>query len=146
MPRLPSRPKSIPRAVALAAAACSVLLFTGCESVRTWVPPLLKPYRPDVQQGNIVTREMVEPLRAGMTREQVRFLLGTPKLTSLFHPDRWDYVYYLERGRTGEVTMRRLTINFKNGRVDTFRADEMPTEAMVNREILGRAAPAQAVR
>lgn len=134
------------RFVALAAAAGAVVLLSGCESVRTWTPPLLKPYRPDVQQGNIVTREMVEPLRAGMTREQVRFLLGTPMLASIFHPDRWDYVYYLERGRTGEVTQRRLTVHFKDGRVATFQADEMPTESMVNREILGRRAAAPSGR
>jgi len=142
MLRLPPPLHQLARAACVAAAACAVVLLAGCESVRTWVPPLLKPYRPDVQQGNIVTREMVEPLRAGMTREQVRFLLGTPMLTSIFHPDRWDYVYYLERGRTGEVTKRRLTVQFKNGRVETFQADEMPTENLVNREILGRGSSA----
>jgi len=144
MLRLPVPRIAPARSVALVAGAAALaLLLTGCESVRTWVPPLMKPYRPDVQQGNVLTREMVEPLRAGMTREQVRFLLGTPMLISVFHPDRWDYIFRLERGRTGEVSMRRLTVIFKNNRVESFQADEMPAEATVNAEILGRAvAPA----
>ena len=59
-----------------AAATALILVLAGCESVRGWVPPLIQPYRPDVQQGNVVTREMAEQLREGMSREQVRFLLG----------------------------------------------------------------------
>ena len=68
-------------AVALAAGACS----------SSWIPGTLRPYRPDVQQGNVVTKDMVDQLRPGMTRDQVRFLLGTPMLTDVFHQDRWDY-------------------------------------------------------
>jgi outer membrane protein assembly factor BamE len=70
-----------------AAATALILVLAGCESVRGWVPPLIQPYRPDVQQGNVVTREMAEQLREGMSREQVRFLLGTPMLSSPFHAD-----------------------------------------------------------
>ena len=65
----------------------------------SWVPTLIQPYRPDVQQGNVVTREMVDQIAAGMTRDQLRFLLGTPALVSVFHQDRWDYVYLLKRYR-----------------------------------------------
>jgi len=119
-------------------AAAAVLLLAGCESLRTWVPPLLQPYRPDVQQGNVVTKEMVEQLRQGMTREQVRFLLGSPMLASVFHPDRWDYVYYLKRGKGTEVQMRRLTVAFKDNRMESFRSDEMPPEALADNLILGR--------
>ncbi|MCU0939486.1 MAG: outer membrane protein assembly factor BamE [Burkholderiaceae bacterium] len=128
------------RKATLIAAASSALLLAGCESARSWVPPFLQPYRPDVQQGNVVTKEMVEQLRQGMTREQVRFLLGSPMLASAFHPDRWDYVYYLKRGKGSEVQMRRLTVTFKDSRVDAFRADEMPAEALADNLILGREA------
>ena len=126
------------RAGLLAAACAAVVALAGCGSVRSWVPPILQPYRPDVQQGNVVTQEMVEQLRQGMTRDQVRFLLGSPMLSSVFHPDRWDYVYYLKRGKGSEVQTRSLTVRFKDNRLDSFRADEMPPEAMADNLILGR--------
>lgn len=115
-----------------------VLALVGCESVRTWAPGFLRPYRPDVQQGNVVTREMVDQLRPGMTREQVRFLLGTPLLASVFHADRWDYVYYLKRGRDDERQQRKLTVWFRNDRLDRFEADQMPEERIADNLILGR--------
>lgn len=117
--------------VALAALA-------GCESVRSWTPGILRPYRPDIQQGNVVTKEMSEQLRQGMTREQVRFLLGTPLLTSVFHQDRWDYLYYLKRGRDDEQQQRKLTVWFKDNRLDRFESDEMPEERVADNLILGR--------
>jgi outer membrane protein assembly factor BamE len=122
-------------AVALAAAlAASLVLVSGCA----WVPPILQPYRPDIQQGNVLTKEMVDQLRPGMSREQVRFLLGTPTLTSAFHQDRWDYVYLLKRGTGGEIQQRQLTVWFKDNRMAEFRSDEMPPETMADNLILGR--------
>jgi outer membrane protein assembly factor BamE len=126
--------RSFARALLGAAAVC---LMTGCESVRTWTPTFLKPYWPDVQQGNVVTQEMVDQLRPGMTREQVRFLLGTPLLVSVFHQDRWDYVYRLARG-SGEVQSRRLVVFFKDNRLERFESDPMPSEALADNLILGR--------
>jgi outer membrane protein assembly factor BamE len=128
-----SRPKLLPQFLIAAA-----LLLSGCESVRSWVPPLLQPYRPDVQQGNVVTKEMVDQLATGMTREQVRFMLGTPALVSVFHVNRWDYVYLLKRGKGSEVQSRRLTVYFKDNRVERFDADAMPPEALADNLILGR--------
>ena len=64
-----------------------VALNTACLSV----------YRPDLQQGNAVTPEMVEKLKVGMTRNQVRFVLGTPLIADVFHPDRWDYYFFLKQ-------------------------------------------------
>ena len=118
--------------------AGSVVLLAGCQTLSTWAPPIVRPYRPDLQQGNVVTKEMVEQLRQGMSREQVRFLLGTPLLTSVFHQERWDYVYHLKRGRSGEEQTRRLTVFFKDNRLDAFRSDEMPPETMADNLILGR--------
>jgi outer membrane protein assembly factor BamE len=125
-----------PIRVALAAALLPLLV--GCESVRQWTPPILQPYRPDVQQGNVVTKEMADQLAAGMTRDQVRFLMGTPALVSVFHQDRWDYVYLLKRGKGSEVQSRRLTVHFKDNRVERFESDEMPPEALADNLILGR--------
>jgi outer membrane protein assembly factor BamE len=73
-----------------------------------------------------------------MSREQVRFLLGTPMLSSPFHADRWDYVYFLKRGKGSETQSRRLTVQFKDNRLASFRSDEMPPEALADNLILGR--------
>jgi outer membrane protein assembly factor BamE len=111
-------------------------MATSMSSVTGWAPTFLGPYRPDVHQGNIITQEMVDQLRQGMTREQVRFMLGTPLLTSEFHKDRWDYPYYLNPLK-GQVQSRRLTVFFKDNRVERFRSDEMPSESIADAMILG---------
>ena len=144
----------------IALAACSALvscqsvsdvgsgISSGVSSVTGWAPTFLGPYRPDVHQGNIVTREMVEQLTPGMTREQVRFMLGTPLLTSEFHKDRWDYAYYLNP-RKGAVQNRRLTVYFADNKLAKFVSDEMPQEAIADVLILGpdaRKKPRQAPR
>lgn len=116
----------------------AALLLAGCQSISSWVPPIIQPYRPDLQQGNVVTSEMVEQLRPGMSREQVRFLLGTPLMTSLFHQDRWDYVYVLKRGKRGEEEIRRMTVYFKDNRMANYTADAMPSETVADNLILGR--------
>ncbi|HUL66948.1 MAG TPA: outer membrane protein assembly factor BamE [Burkholderiaceae bacterium] len=122
----------------LALAIAGVVLLPGCRSMYSWAPPFMQPYRPDVQQGNVVTKEMVDQLRESMSRDQVRFLLGTPLLTSIFHSDRWDYVYYLQRGKGDEVQLRRLVVHFNNDRLASFSTDDMPTEQMADNMILGR--------
>lgn len=71
-------------------------------------------YRPDVQQGNEVTAAQVALLKQGMTRTQVRFVLGTPLISDPFHPDRWDYFYSLRLGRDPKVETRRVTVYFRN--------------------------------
>lgn len=126
-------------------------MATSMSSVTGWAPTFLGPYRPDVHQGNIITQEMVDQLRQGMTREQVRFMLGTPLLVSDFHKDRWDYPYYLNPLK-GQVQHRRLTIYFKDNKVERFYSDEMPSEAVADVMILGpnakktpKAAPRQQV-
>jgi outer membrane protein assembly factor BamE len=127
---------TLPIRLALALTALSML--TACESVREWTPSIIQPYRVDVQQGNVVTKEMVDQLATGMTRDQVRFLLGTPALVSVFHQDRWDYVYLLKRGKGSDKQSRRLTLYFKDNRVERYEADEMPPEALADNLILGR--------
>ena len=61
--------------------------------------PGVTPYRIEIQQGNYVSQDMVAQLKPGMTKEQVRFVLGTPLVTDIFHADRWDYVYWRETPR-----------------------------------------------
>jgi len=87
----------------------------------------LEPYRVPVVQGNVVTREQVEALRPGMSRIQARDILGTPLLTSVFHADRWDYVFTLKR-QGMEPQARRVTLYFKGEVLERFEADALPSE------------------
>jgi len=87
--------------------AILVAMLSGCSSV----PRLVTEYRIDVQQGNVLTQEMVSQLRPGLSKDQVRFILGTPILTDMFHADRWDYIYRLQKGG-GEVETRKFSVFF----------------------------------
>ena len=88
------------------ALALLVTAAAGCSSNRWGFP-----YKASVQQGNWITKDQVSLLRPGMTREQVRYALGTPMLTSALHGNRWDYPYYYRAG-TGKIEERTLTIFF----------------------------------
>jgi outer membrane protein assembly factor BamE len=88
-----------------------------------------RPYRPDIQQGNFISQEMVAQLKEGMTQDQVIFLLGTPLLNDVFHADRWDYAFRMQKG-DGQITTSRVTVFFKDKRVTSFEgAGDLPTEA-----------------
>jgi outer membrane protein assembly factor BamE len=100
-----------------------------------WV---FSPYRPDIQQGNFVSQEMLSQVKVGQTREQVMFILGTPLLTDIFHADRWDYPFYLARG-DGELTSSRVTIYFKDNKVEKFDGGNLPTEREYIERIAGKA-------
>lgn len=83
-----------------------IFQLVGCA----WLPPF--PYRIDVQQGNVVTQEMVETLKLGMTKSQVRFVMGSPLVVDTFRENRWDYVY-LQQEKGDLVEKKRLTIYFE---------------------------------
>ena len=85
-----------------------VVAVTGCS----WVPRPVSEYKIDIQQGNVLTQDMVSQLKPGLTKDQVRFILGTPVLTDMFHANRWDYIYRLQKGSTGEVEMRKFSTFF----------------------------------
>ena len=80
-------------------------------------------YRLDIQQGNLLDAEQVDQLEVGMTRSQVRFLLGTPMVIDTFDANRWDYMYSLRHGRSREVTKRHLVVWFDG---DTVTRIEEP--------------------
>jgi outer membrane protein assembly factor BamE len=101
---------------------------------------IFSPYRPDIQQGNFVSKEMVSQLKEGMTPDQVRFVLGTPLLVDVFHADRWDYAFRFQKGN-GEVTTSRVTVFFKDGRLARFEGGDLPPEKDYLARIEG-AAPA----
>lgn len=99
------------------------LLVSGCTYV-----PLLTPYKIDIQQGNVVTQEMIARLQPGMTRAQVRFTLGTPLVVDPFRTDRWDYVYvYMKQGVVTE--QRRIKVVFKDDKLARIEGDVVPTGA-----------------
>ena len=99
----------------------ALFLLGGCQ--QSSLPlPTLTPYKIDIQQGNVVTQEMVEKLKPGMTAAQVRFILGTPLVVDAFHKDRWDYVYRLRKGGT-VVEHRRIVIVFQDDKLARVEGD-----------------------
>lgn len=86
------------------------------------VPQVVKPYRIDIQQGNYISQDMVAQLKPGMSREQVRFILGTPLVTDIFHADRWDYVYYREVPG-GKRKQRAISVHFEGGKLARVSGD-----------------------
>jgi outer membrane protein assembly factor BamE len=92
------------------------------------VTTVVSPYRIDIVQGNVVTREQVAYLKPGMPRSLVRDVLGTSLLVSVFHSQRWDYVFTLER-QGAEPQTRRVTVFFKDDVLERVESDELPSEA-----------------
>jgi outer membrane protein assembly factor BamE len=74
-------------------------------------------YRINIQQGNYLDQAAVDQVKAGMTRSQVRYLLGTPMVADSFNKERWDYIYYLKKGRTRHIDSRRVTVFFDGEKV-----------------------------
>ena len=100
-----------------------VLLLVGCQRIP--MIPGITAHKIDIQQGNYVTQDMVAKLKPGMSRSQVRFALGTPLVTDPFHPDRWDYVYVLQK--KGEVVeQRRIVVVFKDEKLARIDGDVKP--------------------
>ena len=97
-------------------AAC--LLAAGCAFV----------YRIDVQQGNYVTADMVAKVKNGMTKAEVRSVLGTPLLVDAFHANQWDYYFSSVKGRKAEET-KRFTVMFENDKVVSFTGSYQPPAA-----------------
>lgn len=120
-----------PRAGLVFWTAAALWVLAGCSSFNSASQRLanvVTPYRADVVQGNFVSREQVEVLQAGMSRQQVREILGTPLVTSLFHADRWEYVFSVQR--LGEpLQTRKLTVYFERDLLVRHEGDTMPSEA-----------------
>ena len=115
----------------------TLLLFTltlwlgACSTVEKpleKVAATITPYRAEVIQGNFVSKEQAQVLRVGMSRNQVRDILGTPLVSSLFHGDRWDYAFTIRRQGTAPQ-QRKFSVFFKDNQLERFEGDELPTEA-----------------
>jgi len=108
-------------------AAAAVALVAGCstyDSVTQKIAQSITPYRITVVQGNFVSKEAAAQMQVGMSRAQVRQLLGTPLLTDMFHADRWDYLFYFKRGSTAIVQQRDFVVIFANDRVASWSGGE----------------------
>jgi len=99
--------------------ALTVVLLAGCGGT---ILPSLRPYKIDIQQGNYVTQEMVAKLKPGMTRSQVRFVLGSPLVVDIFRTNRWDYVYtYQKAGKLTE--QRQIAVIFDGDKLARIEGD-----------------------
>ncbi|HWW81881.1 MAG TPA: outer membrane protein assembly factor BamE [Steroidobacteraceae bacterium] len=105
--------RSIFRGMAVGLLAAGTLL-SGCV------------YRMNIQQGNYLEGRTVDQLQVGMTRSQVRFLLGTPMVPDAFNKERWDYMYYFKKGRWKRPEERRVIVWFKEEKVDKFEKNNVP--------------------
>jgi outer membrane protein assembly factor BamE len=130
-----STSRRIKAAFAMAAIAAAL---AGCSSGKWGFP-----YKAPVQQGNWITSEQVALLRPGMTREQVRFVLGSPTLTSVLHADRWDYPYYYKPGY-GSTQERKFTVWFQDDKVVRWQGDKQPDVQPFQQETAQAKAAAEA--
>lgn len=109
--------------VCMSLAACSSVNRTSNSIVG-----MVSPYKIDIVQGNFVSREQAAAVTRGMAREQVRAILGSPLLASVFHAERWDYVFTFRRQGV-DTQSRRVTVYFKGDGVERIEADDLPTES-----------------
>ena len=121
---------ALPRwgALALAVVMPAAGLLAGCAGSGERLTNMVTPYRPEVVQGNVVTREQADALKPGMSRQQVREILGTPLMTSLFHANRWEYVFTIKRPGV-DPQVRKLTVFFNGDSFALAEGDEMPSES-----------------
>ena len=100
------------RYLIIAIALVSLVATSGCV------------YRLNIAQGNLIEQEDLDQVEVGMTRNQIRFLLGTPMIDDPFHADRWDYIYYLKLGRNDATFKRWVSVVFENDLVSEVRKDQ----------------------
>jgi len=85
--------------------------------------PRLTPYRMEIQQGNYITQDMVARLKPGLTRDQVRFVLGTPLVSDIFHGERWDYIFIRQPANSPETEYGRIAVFFEDGKLKRIDGD-----------------------
>lgn len=117
----------LPLGLLLVASAALAGCSTVTEATRKAASAIV-PYKIEIVQGNFVSKEQAEALKPGMSRAQVREILGTPLLQSVFHSDRWDYVFTMKRPGT-EPQARQLTVYFNGDTMDRAEGDTMPSES-----------------
>ncbi len=122
-------------------AAAAVAILAGCstyDSITQRIAQSITPYRITIVQGNFVSAEQAAQMRVGMSRDDVRKLLGTPLLTDMFHANRWDYLFYFKRGNTSVVQQRDFVVHFNGDSVVSWSGGEnLPSNLELLAEIDG---------
>jgi len=142
--RTPLSSRSARLTVIAASVVVGSTLLSGCGALQPQADRflgVLTPYRIDIVQGNVVTKEQAALLRPGLSRTQVRDILGSPLVTDLFHADRWDYLFTIRRPGT-EPQRRSVVVLFDGDVVKEVRAPDLPSE----REFVASIAPNRSVR
>ena len=137
------------RVAPLSSALLAVVALSGCSSFNepasvkgfiAWIAP----YKPDIVQGNVVTTEQMSQVKPGMSRLQVRDILGSPLITDPFHAQRWDYVFTLKRQGFDDLK-RAFVVTFDKDSVEKIDAPELPSEdqfvASISRRKLPESSP-----
>tara|TARA_B110000459_G_C16460982_1_gene425178 strand:+ start:318 stop:821 length:504 start_codon:yes stop_codon:yes gene_type:complete len=109
----------------MAGLACLALALSACGNIGSLDFPGV--YKIGIPQGNIITQEMVDQLRPGMTKRQVIFVMGTPLVRDPFNQNRWDYIYSYQPGG-GERGQERISVFFEDDALNRFAGDFSPTE------------------
>lgn len=123
------------------ALATVVFLLVACTSNDTRRSGLFEAHRYDLPQGNYVTQSMLDRVQVGMSQLQVRQALGSPLLTDVFVPGRWNYVFSF-RHPNGRVDLRKVIVRFDDSkRVSAIEADELPATEDPNDPALPRFNP-----
>lgn len=121
---------TLPQVLRASALTALIPVLAACSSFNDashGIASVVTPYQIDVVQGNVITSEQLALLRTGMERNTVRDILGTPLLQSVFHADRWDYVFTFRR-KGQEPQQRKVVVFFKGNQLERFEADALPTE------------------
>ena len=131
---------SLARRLRMPVVVLATLGAVGCATVDSYLPTLrtFGVYKLDINQGNYLSQDLVDKLRVGQTKAQVRQLLGTPLIISPFRDSRWDYVYeFTQQGKV--IAHRTFTAYFVDDKLARWEGDEMPASmAELNREALAR--------
>lgn len=128
-PMRPNPRHSLRRLSVVLSAVALTAGLGGCSALQRSdsLVNIVTPYRIDIVQGNVVTKEQIAVLKVGMPRQQVREILGTPLMADPFHADRWDYLFTLRRAQA-EPQRRSVVVWFEDGKLARFEAPELPSE------------------
>lgn len=115
------------RYTVIALASWALVACSSFDAATTKAVSVVTPYKMDIVQGNVVTKEQFALVKPGMSRAQVRDVMGTALLTSVFHADRWDYIFTL-KSQSAQNQQRKVTVYFNGNVVERTEGDELPTE------------------
>ena len=111
----------------IALASLTLVACSSFDAATSKAVGVVTPYKMDIVQGNVVTKEQLALIKPGMSRAQVRDAMGTALLTSVFHADRWDYIFTL-KSQSAKNQQRKATVYFRGDAVERTEGDDLPSE------------------